>query len=195
MNTGADSPSPQRKNLSAAREDFLAPYNGSFDSDSALRRVIDHVLGLVGVLDLWGTLVDINQTALRWGGLSRQEVIGKKLWETPWFNHDDETVARLRQAIAAAADGQTVRYDAVIRTAGDQRSAIDLSITPVTDSEGHVQMLVPSGVDVTDREVAIERYKNSEERLRLAAESTGFGTYDLDPIAERWFWSPETKRI
>lgn len=196
MNTDSDSSQPQqRPSVAAGADEFLGSFASPDDQGSALRCVIDHMLGLVGVLDLRGTLVDVNTTALDLGGVSREDVVGRLFWDTHWFNHTQQTISRLQRAIAAAVGGQTVRYDETIRAKGDQLLTIDLCITPVKDSAGAVRMLISSGVDVTDREVAIERYKNSEERLRLAAEATGFGTYDYDPISQQLFWSPETKRL
>lgn len=197
-NSSDQNPAPQvsgSRERKTSNDEFLAPFLGPFDPNDVLRRVIDHMLGLVGVLDPQGVVLDVNQTALDIGGLTRDQVIGIPFWETRWWNHDANIVAQLRSAVSQAAAGKTIRYDVTVRTAGEQRMALDFCLTPVRDQNGTVRLLIPSGVDITDRELAIERYKNSEERLRLAAEATGLGTYDYDPGSKHLYWSPEVKRI
>jgi PAS domain S-box-containing protein len=52
---------------------------------------------------------------------------------------------------------------------------------------------------VAERTAALEastaQLKESEERLRLASEAAGFGTYDYDIGADQVFWSPSLRRI
>jgi len=63
---------------------------------------------------------------------------------------------QLREAIARAAQGLPSRYDVVVRLAGDRRITIDFQLTPVIEN-GVVVALVPSGQDVTDRQLDSQR--------------------------------------
>jgi PAS domain S-box-containing protein len=49
--------------------------------------------------------------------------------------------------------------------------------------------------DITARQAADAAVRASDERLRLAAEATGFGTYEYDPLRRRSVWSAELYAI
>ena len=120
------------------------------DREAHLRRVIDNMLGMVGVLDIDGTLLEANQTAIDAGGVSRDELIGKKFWDCYWWSFDSSTQEQLQEAIKRAAAGGTVRYDVTVRMSGDTRMIIDFMLVPVLDAEGNVTHLIPSGVDIDE---------------------------------------------
>ncbi len=115
------------------------------EHEAIVRRVIDHMLAFVGVVDLDGTLLEANETALRAGGITRSDVIGKKFWECHWWSYDPNIAEQLKQAIKRAVLGEQVRYDVQIRVANDRRLMIDFMLSPVHDEAGRVTHLIPSG--------------------------------------------------
>lgn len=125
------------------------------ESFDRLRKVLDSTSAMVGVLTPDGTMVEVNDVALRAGGLTRDEVIGAKFWDAYWWNSDPATVEQLKASVARAAAGENVRYDVEVRLANDTRMTIDFLLAPVFGSAGSVEYLVPSGYDVTERNKAI----------------------------------------
>ncbi|AZQ68721.1 PAS domain S-box protein [Silicimonas algicola] len=119
-----------------------------------LRNLIDGVVAFVGVLSTDGRLLEANAPAVAASGLSRDQLIGLPFWDCYWWNFDVATQDRLKEAVATAAKGERVRYDAEIRIAGDQRIWIDFQIAPVRDGAGNVVELIPSGADITERKRA-----------------------------------------
>lgn len=130
------------------------------ESEQLQRLILDGTLAFVGVLDLDGTMVEANATALDAGGLVRDDVIGRKFWDCYWWSHDPSGIKRLEAAVAEAATGKVVRYDAVVRMAGDTRMTIDFMLSPILGDDGQVRLLVPSGFDITER-------KQQEEHVHL----------------------------
>ncbi len=147
------------------------------ESESRMRQILDNANSLIGVLDVDGTLIEANRPALELGGLSREDVIGRKFWDCFWWSHDADEVARLKDAIAAAALGQTQRYDAVARTRDNGRLAIDFSLSPVLGEDGQVLCLVPSGFDISAR-------KHSEERLAFAMREVNHRSKNLLAVVQ-----------
>jgi PAS domain S-box-containing protein len=119
--------------------------------------IFNNTYTFVGLLDPDGTVLEANETALEFGGLSREEVVGEPVWETYWFQSSEEARATAREAVERARDGEL--YWDQIRVQGDDCEAIvDFTVRPVTDEDGTVTALVPEGRDVTAR-------KRREQRL------------------------------
>ena len=104
---------------------------------------------LVGLLEPDGTLIEANDTALSFGGLDREDVVGKPLWETCWVQENEDARATVRKGVERARDGELFRDE--IRFEGEDREAIiDFSIRPIIDERGEVTLLVPEGRDITE---------------------------------------------
>jgi len=132
------------------------------DADE-LREILDNAVAFIGVLDADGTLLEANHPALVAGGLTRADVIGKKFWEADWWSYKAEAAAGLKEAIARARAGETVRYDAEVRMAGNEIMAIDFMLAPIRNAEGGIEKLVASAFDITER-------KKSEAHIRSLME-------------------------
>jgi PAS domain S-box-containing protein len=139
--------------------------------EAQLRMLIDNMAGFVAMLDRDGTLLEVGAPALRVAGLKREDVIGRKFWECGWWTHDPVQQARIKQWIAAAAAGATVREDTVARIANDGRLAVDFMLAPVFDEHGNVTHVIPSGVDVSQRKHMERALRENEARLNDAADA------------------------
>lgn len=123
-------------------------------SEERLKSLIDGVLAFVGVLSVDGILLEANEPAIAAAGGERDQVIGRHFWDCFWWDVDQATKDRLKRAVATAARGERVRYDAQIRVVDNQRLWIDFQIAPVFDAAGEVIELIPSGVDISERKAA-----------------------------------------
>jgi len=54
-------------------------------------------------------------------GIQASDALGRKVWDTFWFEGVPERVAKLQDACERAARGEVVRYDVAVRMAGDSR--------------------------------------------------------------------------
>jgi PAS domain S-box-containing protein len=137
-------------------------------SERKFRVIFDQTFQLIGLLDLDGTVIEINKTALRFSGINEADVVGRLFWETPWW-HSAEMQDKVRTAIKQAAGGEFVRFEATHPASDGMLRAFDYSIKPVQDEDGDIVLLIPEGRDITE-------YKKLEEQLRQAQKMEAIGT-------------------
>jgi PAS domain S-box-containing protein len=71
----------------------------------------------------------------------------------------------------------------------------ELSVSPVYDEEGRLTNFVGVQNDITERKRVEEALRKSEDRLRLAVESTGLGTWDFNPLTGELRWDEQCKAL
>ncbi|MGH9937438.1 MAG: PAS domain S-box protein, partial [Blastocatellia bacterium] len=69
------------------------------------------------------------------------------------------------------------------------------SYYPIKGANGSVQGIGAVVLDITDRKRAEAVVRESEERLRLAAQAAGFGLYSVDLRTGENYWSPEMRQV
>lgn len=141
------------------------------DSEKHLRRVLDSLFAFVGVMTPDGTLLQANRAPLEAAGIDAQAVIGKPFWDTYWWSYSDTVREWLKQACHRVAAGEIVREDVVVRMAGDTRMALDFMLVPMRDDTGAITHLIPSAIDISDRQAAQARIESAlRERTVLLQE-------------------------
>lgn len=119
---------------------------------------------LAAIVERDGVLSDVNDRALKYSGLKREDVIGRHFAETGWWTHDARLQNRLRDAIDTAIQGETVTFVATHPRPDGSLGMVDFSIRPVFDERQNVAFLVPESQDITDKHMA----ENAQEALERA---------------------------
>lgn len=122
--------------------------------------IFNHTYQFTGLMEPDGTLIEANQTALEFGDLDKEHVVGQKMWDLYWFRHSEATRDQAREAVTRAATGEFVREELPVQGADGDEAIIDFSIRPITDEQGEVVLLVPEGREITElieRERALAR--------------------------------------
>jgi len=165
------------------------------ESERKFRAIFDQTLQFIGLLASDGTLLEANQTALKFVGAAESDVIGKPFWDTPWWRHSPELRARLQEAVAKAQKGELVRFDATFAASNGSLHYFDFSLKPVADERGKVIMLIPEGREITERKRAEAAMLKSEANLAKAQRLAHVGSYSLDTRTYRGQCSDEFYRI
>ncbi|MCR9173846.1 MAG: PAS domain S-box protein [bacterium] len=158
------------------------------DSELKLHSIFNKSLSFVGLLTPDGTLLEANDTALKFGGFTRKQAVGNKFWDAPWWSISEEIKQRLQLAINEAAKGESVRYDVEVLGAGGKRIIIDFSLQPVFDEEGKVVYIIPEGRDITEK-VALQKEIESNNDIYKAVQklsNTGVWSIDLKQNQLEW---------
>jgi PAS domain S-box-containing protein len=177
---------------------FRATFNSSFQ--------------MAAILDLDGNMMDINNTALRFGNLEKSEFIGRPIWEAGYWGSSVSVRRQIKEAVKKAQSGSFVRMETQI--SGNGRDIhIDFTLNPVVNDENKVEFIVAEGRDVTERTRLIKQtnYLNSlynlvvdisgrligcrvedvEQRVAEALEKLGTSmlvdrvyTFEIDPLKD-----------
>lgn len=148
--------------------------------------IFNNTYTFVGLLEPDGTLIEANDTALSFGGLDRDDVIGKKMWEATWFERSQETKERARKAVKRAAQGEFIRHELPVKGA-DREAIIDFSVRPVLNDEGEVTLLIPEGRDITERKEHEKKRQQIIDRMNdavIEVDSNWEITVVNDPVEE-----------
>ena len=161
----------QRKFLENVNAQVGARYEGVFHS----------TYQFMALLSPEGELLEINRTAIDFGGIDAEKVRGSRFWETPWWQPadgaPDPAVARerLRAAVAQAASGEAVRYETTI--SGRLGPAIvDFSLKPVRGEGDEVTLIVAEGRDITAQVLARRALDEKNQLFRATFDEAPIGT-------------------
>jgi PAS domain S-box-containing protein len=113
----------------------------------------DSMTQFVGLLDLEGGVLEINQAALDAAGIELAEIEKKPFWTSFFWRDSDEVQTTLRDAIRRAARGEFVRWNTEIygRAGSKERVMIEASMCPVKNERGNVVFITAEGRDIAQR--------------------------------------------
>ena len=113
-----------------------------------------------GRLNLDGTVIDVNRASVEMCGFQRADVIGRPFWECGWWNRSTEVQDWVRQAVMQAVSGEPFRGESRYFWADGSEHIVDFACMPIKDAGGRVTVVVPTGMDIT------ERVRAEENRLQ-----------------------------
>lgn len=150
------------------------------DAEERYRAIFNHTFQFCGLVDLDGTVLEVNDTAIDFAGLTRSELVGLPLWDCYWWQVGEATQTQLKDAYKRACNGEFVRYEVEVQGANGTRVPIDFSLKPVADGEGQITKLIAEGRDISDKRKAEEALRMNEERYRILYNKTPVMLHSID---------------
>lgn len=138
------------------------------ERERVVNAIFEQTFQFIGLLDCEGRVLRANRAALVAVGARAEDVIGRPFWDTPWWAHDPEQQAKVREAVRRAAGGGCARFEGEHLRPGGARVFVDFSLSPVRDERGQIVALIPEGHDITERRRAEQALRESEEKLARA---------------------------
>ncbi|GBE94372.1 PAS domain-containing sensor histidine kinase [Nostoc cycadae] len=119
-----------------------------------LKHILSDTIKFIGLMQPEGNLLEINQSALNFCGLTSSDVLGRPLWEARWWHNSSLTQEAIKIAVACAATGESVHYEVEILGAGDRLLTFNFSIKPITNQQGQIIFLILQGQNLPDSPTA-----------------------------------------
>ncbi|MEO6005168.1 MAG: PAS domain S-box protein [Opitutus sp.] len=167
---------------------FPAPHPAGLDSSrwrpGMLEAFFEQAPFYAGVLSPDGVVTDAGRTALEACGYTREQVVGRNFWETPWWRGSKDVQAQLRSAITSCQSGR--RFEAVLPycTADTADHWVEFSLSPVLE-RGQLVFIIALGTDITMRVKAEAELAPVRKRLDSALLAAEIGTYEWDVVANQ----------
>ncbi|MFL5992488.1 MAG: SpoIIE family protein phosphatase [Rubrobacteraceae bacterium] len=168
-------------------------------SSEELRRLLDRAVAASsnGIVITDPTLPDnpivyVNPAFEKTTGYTVEEAIGRNCRFLQGEDRDQPAIEELRACIR---EGQECRVVLRNYRSDGTRFWNELYVSPVHDDAGNLTNFVGVQNDVTEIKRTEEVLKGSEDRLRLAVESTGLGTWDFNPVTGELKWDEQCKAV
>jgi PAS domain S-box-containing protein len=163
--------------------------------DTHFHAFFDQAPFYAGMLTPEGRMTEVSQMALEACGFTRDAVIGKLFWETPWWRASSEAPRRIQQAFQEALRGQRFQGRLPYLIADGSDRWVDFAMSPVFDEKGAVTFVIVTGTDVTDRANAESELGTMRRRLDSALLAAEIGTYEWDVVTDRLYGDRNFARI
>lgn len=180
---------------------FARDVTARYRAEQALRESESRLASARGANDglwEWDPLYGAARFSSRWKamlGFADHEIADNA---DEWFSRlHPEDDQRVRHALALHLAGETDHYETEHRVRhrdGSWRWMRARGVA-VRDEEGRAVRVVGSQVEVTDRKLADEALRRSEERYALAARGANDGLWDWDLVSDTLFLSPRWKEM
>jgi PAS domain S-box-containing protein len=144
-----------------------------------------------------GRIVFINRVAETLTGWAREEALGRSLSEVVPLRNEDNGQPVRNPVDIVLRDGATVElanHTVLVRRDGGS-VPIEDSAAPIRDEDGRLVGVVLVFHDVTLHRRSEQELRASEERWRLAVETTRLGAWDLDPRAGELHWDARCREL
>lgn len=139
----------------------------------------------------------VNPVAAALTGWTQEEAAGRNTDEVFHIVNEVTRKPAVNPVARVIREGRVVglaNHTVVIARDGTE-TPIEDSAAPIKDAQGNVVGVVMVFRDVTRERAAQRQVRESNDRLRMAIESAGVGTWDFNPVTGELSWDERCKAI
>lgn len=148
------------------------------ESERRTRALFDSTFEYIAMLSIDGSVLSANQS-LQALTKSPPSAEPEKFWALAPWSVAPSAQRLMRDGVRRAARGEFVRFESDMTTDDGVRT-VDISIKPICDERGLVELLIAEARDVTDRKRGEDNLRASEARVRSYFEAAMDGIVVAD---------------
>ncbi len=137
------------------------------ESQTTLRRVFDSLADPLTITDMNGIYLDVNDAFVEASGYSREDVIGKRVWDVPLIDWSKADGSRIKELLAK---GVVRNSESLVRTKNGREVPVLVS-TVLMDLSGQ-QCALTIARDISERKEQELKLQRSEEYFRNLIEAS-----------------------
>lgn len=149
-------------------------------ADARFRALFDSSHQVCVVLDQDGAVLELNDTAVRYADVRREDCVGLPVWRTPIWGLAPDPPSRAVSALASARRGESFRYEVSLPHDDGSISVLDFRVKPVAVEGGDVSCIILEGRDITEERRARIALEESEQRYRYLYTRTPVMMHSVD---------------
>jgi diguanylate cyclase (GGDEF)-like protein/PAS domain S-box-containing protein len=160
-----------------------------------LSAVFNNTFQFTALLSPDGTFLEINRSALKFLGITREMVIGTPFWKGPWWNSDPASEQWAYKAVQIDTADEFRRDELEVHGFYDSSRSMDCMVSPVYNEDRQLTLWVVEGHDITERKQATQALHESEVHHRAVLESLAEGVVVQDAEGRVISANPSAERL
>jgi PAS domain S-box-containing protein len=159
------------------------------ESRELLNSIIDNAEIAIYAKGLDGRFILSNRRHAELLGYETKEILGR--YDHDFKSEPENFKANDRKVIEA---NRPIEFEEAVPTASGDRDFVSIKF-PLRDASGKSYAVCGISTDITERKRAEAQLRRSQERLRLAQQAAGIGTFEWDIRNGSIEWSPELESL
>jgi signal transduction histidine kinase len=158
-----------------------------FTLDAQNHSIFENVFAFFGTLSPAGFVLSLDGKVFERTATDPKLIIGQRFSDTVYWHSSEHIPELLEKAIAEAASGMSSKILLDFRVSAGEIINIEFYLQPLNNDEE----IFFCAHEVTERERAVEFYKERGEQLLFAAENAEVGLWFWDLIKDKFFSTPK----
>ncbi len=152
-------------------------------SEHRFRAVFDQTFQFMVLLSTEGLVLEVNQALANVEGDRLQTLLHQSIWETVRWGYREVAQQWMKNAVAAAAQGQTVRDEIESCNPQGEVRWLDFSLKPLRNAANQVVLLIGESHDISDRKLieakTLETLEQERELTQLKADFVAMASHEF----------------
>lgn len=120
------------------------------DSEQRFKAIFDQSFQMTTLISPKGVILDVNQPAQDFDGLSKDDIVGKYLWDIGDIKQHEATRNRIQQEMSRAGKGEQRRFEMAFRGLDGAKHWLDISLKPYLNTKGGMEFVIGEARDITE---------------------------------------------